>query len=94
MIDVDFNGLKTICSHAHSDAAALEFALEWAESAEQLALKLQAERDAMKSALQAAVDCGMVPTSTAKNGGASKHSRQVQVADQIRAALLPNTGDE
>lgn len=44
--------------------------------------------------LQEAVDCGMVPKSSAKDGGASKYSRQVHVADRIRAALsksLPNT---
>jgi hypothetical protein len=48
----------------------------------------------LKGVLQEAVDCGMVPTSSAKDGGASKYSRQVHVADRIRAALsksLPNT---
>ena len=45
------------------------------------------ENAKLKDALQAAVDCGMVPTSTAREGGASAHSVQVKVADQIRAAL-------
>jgi len=41
----------------------------------------------LREALQAAVDCGMVPVSSAKDGGAVRYSRHVQVADQIRAAL-------
>ena len=46
--------------------------------------------------LQAAVDCGMVPKSSAADGGASKYSAQVLVADRIRAALSkarPNTAE-
>ena len=39
------------------------------------------------AALEAAVECGMVPTSTAKNGGAPSYARQAHVADQIRAAI-------
>lgn len=38
-------------------------------------------------ALTAAVDCGMVPKSSAKEGGATKHSIQVHVADQIRDCI-------
>ena len=45
-------------------------------------------------ALQAAVECGMVPVSSASEGGASKHSRQVQVADMIRAAIARATHKE
>lgn len=45
-------------------------------------------------ALQAAVECGMVPTSSVSEGGASKHSRQVQVADMIRAAIARATHKE
>lgn len=48
---------------------------------------LLAERDALREALQAAVDCGMVPKSSAKDGGANRYSEQVRVADLIRAAL-------
>ena len=43
-------------------------------------------------ALIEAVDCGMVPTSSAKEGGAARHSRQVEVADMIRAAIAKATG--
>lgn len=42
-------------------------------------------------ALQAAIDCGMVPQSTAEDG-AVRHSRHVQVADMIRAAITKATG--
>lgn len=42
--------------------------------------------------LQAAVDCGMVPKSSALDGGASKYSAQVHVADSIRAALAKCEG--
>ncbi|MFA9204870.1 MAG: hypothetical protein ACEQSH_00280 [Bacteroidia bacterium] len=38
-------------------------------------------------ALEEAVECGIVPTSSALEGGAAKYSRQVQVADNIRAAI-------
>ena len=47
----------------------------------------------LEEALRDAVDCGMVPKSSAADGGASKYSAQVLVADRIRAALskaLPN----
>lgn len=44
-------------------------------------------------ALIAAVDCGMVPTSSISDGGANKHSIQVKVADQIRAAISKATGE-
>ena len=44
-------------------------------------------------AIQAAIDCGMVPVSSAEDGGASKYSKQVQVADQIRAALAKARGE-
>ena len=43
--------------------------------------------EALEDVLQAAVDCGMVPVSSAKEGGAVRHSEQVRVADRIRAAL-------
>ena len=40
-----------------------------------------------RDALQAAIDCGMVPASSASDGGGNCHSKQVRVADQIREAL-------
>jgi hypothetical protein len=43
-------------------------------------------------ALQEAVACGMVPTSTANDGGPNRHSRQVRCADLIRAAIAKATG--
>ena len=48
---------------------------------------LFAENQRLREALWAAVNCGMVPSSSAKDGGAVRYSKQVKVADQIRAAL-------
>lgn len=38
-------------------------------------------------AIQAAIDCGMVPTMSARSGGACAHVEQLKVADQMRDAL-------
>lgn len=43
-------------------------------------------------ALIAAVECGMVPKSSAAEGGANRHVVQLQVADQIRAAIAKAEG--
>lgn len=48
----------------------------------------------LEGVLHAAVDIGMVPTSSASDGGASKHSAQVHVADRIRAALAKCQGEK
>ena len=45
-------------------------------------------------ALNAAVECGIVPSSSAKDGGAYRFARQVIVADMIRAAIRKATGEE
>lgn len=45
------------------------------------------ERDTLLAALEATLDCGMVPTSSATEGGAMCHVRQAHVADQIRGAI-------
>jgi len=45
-------------------------------------------------ALKAAVDCGMIPTSSAIEGGAAKYGRQVVVADMIRAAIAKAEGNK
>lgn len=45
-------------------------------------------------ALNAAIQCGMVPSSSTSEGGANRHVVQIQVADQIRdviAAAQPFT---
>ena len=44
------------------------------------------------AALQAATEAGMVPITSASEGGASRYSAQVLVADQIRAAIAKATG--
>ena len=46
----------------------------------------------MLAALQRAVACGMVPATSANDGGAAKYSEMVQVADAIRAAIAKATG--
>jgi hypothetical protein len=46
----------------------------------------------MLAALEAAVECGMVPKSSAREGGATAHARMVHVADEIRAAIAKALG--
>lgn len=45
----------------------------------------------MLEALQAAIACGMVPTTSASEGGAAKFSEQVRVADLIRDVVAQAT---
>jgi hypothetical protein len=47
----------------------------------------QAQRDQLLKAAQAAVECCMVPKSSAREGGAMAYARQAQVADMIRDAI-------
>ena len=50
----------------------------------------KAERERTKElveVLKEAVDCGLVPKTSASEGGASKYARQVIAADSIRAAI-------
>jgi hypothetical protein len=61
-----------------------------AEEATANARLIAAAPDLLK-ALQAAIDCGLIPASSAKEGGAMPHSRQVQVADLVRAAIAKAT---
>lgn len=42
----------------------------------------------MEAAITAAIDCGMVPKSSAREGGAVRHTRAAQVADMLRDAIL------
>jgi hypothetical protein len=43
-------------------------------------------------ALKEMVACGMVPISSASEGGAARHARQVIVADMVRAAIAKAEG--
>lgn len=54
--------------------------------------RLIATAPEMFAALVEAVECGMVPISSAEEGGAMRHSRQVRCADMIRAAIAKATG--
>lgn len=47
----------------------------------------------LAEAVEAAFACGMIPTTSANEGGAAKHSQQVRVADNLRAALAAITKD-
>ena len=55
--------------------------------------KLIAAAPELLEALEEAVACGMVPISSATEGGAAKYSRQAQVADMIRAAIAKAKGE-
>lgn len=44
-------------------------------------------------ALKEAIDSGIVPISSASEGGANKYSRQVLAADRIRAAIAKYDGE-
>ncbi|WP_312708629.1 hypothetical protein [Stenotrophomonas sp.] len=55
--------------------------------------RLIAAAPELLEALIEATACGMVPISSAKDGGASTHSRQVRCADMIRAAIAKATGE-
>ena len=55
--------------------------------------QLKQQRDELLAALKEAVDCGMVPTSSAKEGGANRHIKQLQVADMIRDAIKNAEGE-
>ena len=57
------------------------------QQAERIA-ELEAENKQMRIAIRAAFNCGMVPKSSAKEGGAAKYSRQAEVADMLRSALM------
>ena len=50
--------------------------------------RMKAELAELRGAVRAAFDCEMIPKSSASDGGASKYSEQVMVADRLRAALL------
>ena len=48
---------------------------------------------ALVEAVDAAFACGMIPKSSASEGGANQYSEQVRVADQLRAALARVKGE-
>lgn len=54
--------------------------------------RLIAAAPELLEALMEAVECGMVPITSAREGGAATHSRHVRCADQIRAAIAKAAG--
>lgn len=69
----------------------VSMAIDWKEK--EANARLIAAAPELLEVLQSAVTCGMVPSSTAADGGANKHSEWVRVADQIRAAINKATGE-
>ena len=52
------------------------------------ALEQQEEDNAqLRAVMQGAIDIGIIPKSSALDGGANRHSAEIRVADQFRAAL-------
>lgn len=80
---VDDDGREGFATHSISDSAGM--AIECISN-------LERQNAEMLSALEAAVECKMVPISSAKEGGAARHSIQVQVADQIRSVIAKAKG--
>jgi hypothetical protein len=53
---------------------------------------LMAAAPEMLEALEAAVECGMVPITSAKDGGAAALTRHAHVADMIRSVIAKTKG--
>lgn len=53
-------------------------------------LALNAE---MLEVLEETVACGIIPSSSAKDGGAARFSEQVRVADKVRAVISKAKGE-
>lgn len=47
----------------------------------------------MLEALEAAVACGLIPATSAREGGAARFSEQVRAADKVRAAIAKARGE-
>jgi hypothetical protein len=55
-------------------------------------VRAREQRAELLELLKAAVACGMVPVSSAKDGGPNCYSEQVRLADRIRAAIAKAEG--
>jgi hypothetical protein len=62
------------------------------QSSEQAARAAYEQRTELLEALQAAVNCGLVPFSSTRHPGDARHSIQVRVADHIHAVIAKTTG--
>ena len=52
------------------------------------------QRDRLAEAIQDAIDCRMIPITSANEGGAAKYSIQVRTADKLREALKALTTNQ
>jgi len=84
--------ITATCMGTPSSPLATIGGAQWDETSRFDAALIAAAPD-LYAALEAAIDCGMVPKSSAAEGGAMRHLRQVQVADMIRAALAKARGE-
>ncbi len=86
------------CDESALEAAVVDLAALAHQAAEEITTlraenaRLTEERDALMEAVAAAIECGMVPKSSAREGGAVKHTRAAQVADMLRDALAKVKG--
>lgn len=80
---------RTVCTVWIDDAPVPDYNAEQESNA-----RLIAAAPELLEALKAAIDCGMVPVSSASEGGAAAHSIQVRVADQIRKAIAKAEGTD
>lgn len=55
--------------------------------------KLRALNAELLEALESAVACGLIPTTSASEGGAARFSEQVKAADMVRAAIAKAKGE-
>lgn len=100
MITVRFHGLSENALHEllheNTKVGQYEFCDAFAdrdaarEMVKRLRFEISAKGDLLE-VLQRAVACGMVPTTSALDGGAASYSEQVRTADAIRAAIAKAT---
>lgn len=101
---LDFTGIGPVMKLKHQRDQ-LQVLLDGANERCQMLMKVkndwayrsrraEAQRDGLLAAIEAAIECGMVPTSSVKEGGATARVRLVQVADQIRGVIAQIKGDE
>ena len=85
------SGVSWVCP-ADSEELCDGFATVWSNG--KANARLIASAPDLLEALQRAVACGIVPTTSVLDGGAASYSEQVRTADAIRAAIAKATGEQ